>query len=533
LAQSKNLARADGKNPARAAGMIMMLSLLSRMLGFVRETLMGRLFSRLETDAFFAAFVIPDLMYYLLIGGALGAAFIPVFSGYLSKGDEKEAWAAGSTFINTSVSALIIVTILGMIFAPLLSAIVAPGFEGEKLLLLIRLTRMMFPAVCFTAIAGLLMGVLHSYQHFFAPALGPNVYNIFIIAGAGLLGSAYGVSGMAVGVVVGAIFNFLTQLLFLKDKAQFYRPVFNWSHPGFRRMLILMLPAVIGLSVTQINLAVNNSLASGLAEGSITALRFSNRLIQLPLGIFAMAISTAFFPTMTKQAASGDLTGYKDTFSRSLRFIFFITLPSAVGLIVLRQPIVALLFEGGAFTAEHTAATAYALVFYSIGLAGHAAIQIIPRAFYALQDTITPMYVGIGAVVINIVLNFAFLRFTNLEHGGLALAFSISGVLNMLVSLWLLRRKLNGINGRSIATRFMKALVASAIMGFGTYLTYRLCLQVFQQYFTGRFLDLIIVGIGIVVGVALYMFAAYLLKMPELKLVGSMLKRRGRSREQE
>ncbi|HAH97230.1 MAG TPA: murein biosynthesis integral membrane protein MurJ, partial [Firmicutes bacterium] len=227
---------AQSKNPARAAGMIMILILLSRVLGFVRETLMGRLFSRMETDAFFAAFVIPDLMYYLLVGGALSAAFIPVFSGYLSKGEEKEAWEAGSTFINTTVSALIILTILGMIFSPLLPAIVAPGFEGEKLSLLIRLTRMMFPAVCFTAMAGLLMGVLHSYQHFFAPALGPNIYNIFIIAGAALLGRQYGVGGMAVGVVVGAVSNFLTQLIFLKKKRQFYRPIFNWSHPGFRRM---------------------------------------------------------------------------------------------------------------------------------------------------------------------------------------------------------------------------------------------------------------------------------------------------------
>ncbi|HAW71448.1 MAG TPA: murein biosynthesis integral membrane protein MurJ [Firmicutes bacterium] len=523
---------AQSKNPARAAGMIMILILLSRVLGFVRETLMGRLFSRMETDAFFAAFVIPDLMYYLLVGGALSAAFIPVFSGYLSKGEEKEAWEAGSTFINTTVSALIILTILGMIFSPLLPAIVAPGFEGEKLSLLIRLTRMMFPAVCFTAMAGLLMGVLHSYQHFFAPALGPNIYNIFIIAGAALLGRQYGVGGMAVGVVVGAVSNFLTQLIFLKKKRQFYRPIFNWSHPGFRRMLALMLPAVIGLSVTQINLAVNNALASELAEGSITALRFANRLIQLPLGIFATAISTAFFPTMTRQAASGDMTSFKDTFARSLRFIFFITLPSAVGLIVLRQPIVALLFEGGAFTAEHTAATAYALVFYSVGLAAHAAIQIIPRAFYALQDTITPMFVGIGAVVINIVLNFAFLKFSNLAHGGLALAFSISGILNMLVAMWLLRRKLNGINGRGIVISFMKSLIASVIMGFGTYLAYRFSRQILQPFFTGRMLDLIVVGLGVVTGILLFLVAAYLLKMPELKLVASMVKRRGKGSKQ-
>lgn len=517
------------KNPARAAGMIMLLILASRILGFVRETLTGQLFSRMETDAFFQAFLIPDLMYYLLVGGALSAAFIPVFTEYLSRRNEREAWEIGNTFINSAILALAAVVVLGMIFAPALGRLVAPGFSGEQQVLLIRLIRMMFPAVGFTAVASLFMGVLNSYQHFFAPAFGPNVYNVFIIAGAAFFGARYGVTGMAIGVVVGAAFNLLTQVIFLREKRALYRPELNWRHPGFRRMLILMAPAVVGLSVTQINLAVNSALASKLAEGSITALRFASRLIQLPLGIFGMAISTAFFPTMTRQIATGDVDGFKATFSRGLRFILFITLPSAMGLIVLSNPIVGLLFQYGRFTAANASATAYALVFYSIGLFANTAILIIPRAFYSLQDTVTPMLVGVSTMVLNVLLNLAFLQFTNLKHGGLALAFSITGVINMLAALILLRRKLHEIDGTRIMTTFVKSLAVSGVMGVVVFFVYRASSVLLRPLIgAGRLFDLIVVGLGLVVGLVVYLGIAHIMKMPELDVLLSMVRRRER-----
>lgn len=520
---------AQSKSPARAAGMIMLLILGSRILGFVRETITGQLFTRMETDAFFQAFLIPDLMYYLLVGGAMSAAFIPIFTEYLSKRDEREAWEVANTFINTAGLFLVVFTALGIIFAPGLSRLIGRGFSGEKLTLLIRLIRMMFPAVCFSALTGLFMGVLNSYQHFFAPAFGPNVYNVFIIAGAAVLGSRYGVTGMAIGVVVGAACNLLTQLIFLGPKRGFYRLTFKWSNPGFRRMLILMLPAVLGLSVSQINLAVNGALASTLAEGSITALRFANRLIQLPLGIFAMAISTAFFPTMTRQVAAGNLDGFKETFARGLRFILFVTIPSAVGLIVLRQPIVAVLFQYGRFSAANTWATAYALTFYSLGIFSNAAILLVPRAFYALQDTLTPMLVGVVTVLANVLMNIAFLRYTNLGHGGLALAFSITGTLNMLAGLTILNFRLKGIGAGSMLLTFFKSVVASALMGtaaYGVYRGSRLALSGILG--AGRLFDLTVVALGMAVGVAVYLGLAYVLRMPEFEMLMSMIRRRER-----
>ncbi|HYH02453.1 MAG TPA: lipid II flippase MurJ, partial [Bacillota bacterium] len=280
---------------ARAAGMISFMYLISRLLGFIRENLSGRLFNRFETDAFIAAFIIPDTMYYLLVGGALSAAFVPIFTEYLARDQEEEGWKVASTFINITVLLLIGFTVFGMVFAHWLAPLEAPDFPPAKTKLLIELTRVMFPAVCFTALAGLMGGVLNSYHRFFNPALGPVFYNIAIIFGALVLGSQYGIKGMGYGVVIGAMGSFLIQAGGVKGHCgRYYRfGYIDLKNPGFRRMLWLMLPALIGLSATQANLWATNIMASSLPEGSLTALRFANRLIQLPIGIFASGIAVA------------------------------------------------------------------------------------------------------------------------------------------------------------------------------------------------------------------------------------------------
>jgi putative peptidoglycan lipid II flippase len=378
---------------ARAAGIMMTGIFVSRVLGFVRERAVAQVFGRTgQTDAFFAAFAIPDLMYYILVGGALGAAFIPVFTGYLARGEEQEGWYVASTFINLTVILLVSFTLFGMFFAPVLAPLVAYGFEGEQLELLIYLMRIMFPAVLFTALSGLAIGVLNSYQYFLTPALGPILYNLLIILGAYLLGPRFGITGMAIGVVFGAMANFFVQLPAVIKRNGGYQGIIDLRHPGMKKMGSLMVPALIGLSIAQINLIISQNLASGLS-GGITALRLANRLMQFPLGVFAMGISTALFPEMTRLAARGELTQLKQGFSLGLRTVFLVTIPSGVGLLALGTPIVRLLFESGQFTSQDTRATAFALLFYSFGLASQSGIQLTTKTFYSLQDTRTPVKV--------------------------------------------------------------------------------------------------------------------------------------------
>lgn len=513
---------------AKAAGLISLMFLLSRILGFVRENLSARLFNRFETDAFFAAFIIPDTMYYLLVGGALSAAFIPVFTEYLAKGEEEEGWRVASTFINTTVLLLAVFTVLGVVFAEGLVPLEAPHFRAEKMILLVELTRIMFPAVCFTALAGLMGGTLNSYQHFLAPALGPVFYNVAIIGGSFWLGPRFGIKGMAVGVVIGAIGNFLIQVSFLRKlSGKHYRFCFELSNPGFRRMLILMLPALIGLSATQINLWITNVMASSLPEGSISYLRFANRLIQLPIGIFASGIAVAFFPLLSRLSAQNQMEPFKENLSLALRAIFFVMIPSAVGLMVLRYPIVKLLFEGQEFTPQHTMLTAYALFFYSLALFAHAAILLLPRAFYALQDTRTPVIVSIVSISLSIFLNWYFLKFTHLGVGGFALSFSIMGLVNMLLLMFILKRKINGIHGHAILKSFLKTTVASLVMGLVIYAA-KLGLTHFihGKAISGHLESALMVVVGMGLGVLTFFLIAWLLKMEEIETALGILKRK-------
>lgn len=519
---------------ARAAGIVMFFVLLSRILGFVRERAIAEVFGRTgTTDVFFAAFAIPDLMYQLLVGGALSSAFIPVFTQYLARGEEEEAWRAASIFINITVLALTAFMILGVIFTPSLAPLVGVGFSGEQRDLLILLMRITFPAVFFTALSGLAMGVLHSYQKFTLPALGPIIYNLGQILGAYVLGPLMGILGMAVGTIAGSVGSFSLQLPQVLQKARrYYRPSINLRHPGIRRMFRLMLPAVIGLSISQVNIIVGQNLASLLETGSIVALRLANRLINFPLGIFAMAISTAIFPTLSSHVAREEMEEFRRTFSFGLRVVFFITIPSAVGMAVLSVPIVRLLFESGEFTSADTIATAYALLFYAPGLIAQAGIQIITRIYYSLQDTVTPVKIGLVTVIINFFLSVAFLRFTGLEHGAIALAYSITSIINMLTALYILRRKLGAIDGHRVVMAVVKALAASAVMGLVVfYIGQALSGYVDLSRALGRLIQ-VFVSIG--AGVIVYLVCTALLRMDEPRFLWNALTarfKRGRREE--
>ena len=515
---------------ARTAASMMLLILISRLLGFVRLRAAAEVFGRTwHTDAFNAAFVIPDLMYFLLVGGALSSAFIPVFTSYLAKGKEEEGWIVASSFLNITFLALVAFSLLGIVFSSELAPLVAYKFKGEQRELLIYLMRIMFPAVFFTALSGLAVGVLNSYQYFILPVIGPILYNIGIILGAYILGPRIGIVGMAIGTVVGALANFALQLIQLSRWRSHYQLTIDWQHPGMRKVFNLMVPAVISLSIAQVNLIISQNLASGLAKGTITALGLANRLMQFPLGIFAMGISQVIFPTMTRQAAMGEWNIFRNTFSRGLRSIFFITIPSAAGLLALGEPIIRLLFEAGEFGPADTRATAYALFFFAPGLVALSGTQLLTRIYYSLQDTRTPVKVGIQAIIINTLLSITFLRFTDLGYGGLALAYSITNIVNMTSYVLRLRKRMGAIDGTRILTTISKATAASVAMGFAVYwLATLVGQQVDLATLRGRAIQVVI---PMIAGTLIYFALALVLQMEEIRVFGEMIK--GRQRKEE
>ena len=297
--------------------------------------------------------------------------------------------------------ALLVLTVLGVIASPWLAPLVAPGFDDHQLAFLVVLMRVMFPAVLFTALAGVGMGVHNSYQSFMVPLLGPIMYNVAITLGAYVLGPTMGIMGMAVGTVAGAVTNFLMQVPFVASTARRFPWRINLKHPGLHKVLKLMVPTIIGLSIVQLNTIILTALASTLTDGRITALNLANRLVQLPLGVFGMGMSMVIYPVMSRLAAVGDMQQFRATLTTGLRSILFITVPSAAGLIALREPIVRLLFEVGEFGPDDTVTTAYALLFFSVGVFAVSSVQLLTRAYYSLQDTVTPVKIGALTVLTN------------------------------------------------------------------------------------------------------------------------------------
>lgn len=512
---------------ARNAGIVMVLILISRLLGFIRERAIADVFGLTwETDAFRAAFNIPDLMYSLLVGGAISSAFIPVFSEMLARDQEDEAWRMASTFMNIVSAGLLGLTLLGVALSPWLAPLVAPGFADQQLGLLIYLMRIMFPAVLFTALAGVGMGVHNAYQSFVIPLVGPIFYNVAITLGAYLLGPSLGIVGMAIGTVAGAVGNFFLQVPFVVRKARPHPWRFDMKHPGLRKVGALMGPTIIGLSIVQLNTIILTALASTLPSGSITALNLANRLVQLPLGVFGMGMSMVIFPVMARLAATGDWRQFEQTLTTGLRTILFITIPSAVGLVALREPIVRLLFEVGEFGPNDTTATAYGLLYFSIGVFAVSSVQVLTRAYYSMQDTKTPVKIGAVTVLLNGSLSLLLLRTTNLGHGGLALAFSVAAVVQMALQYTVLRRKLERLSWAPVGVTFGKSALAAAAMFLpAAFVGQWLGARVDLSTLTGR---LVQTGGGVAAGALVYLLVAVALRMDELTLVKQMFSRMAR-----
>ncbi len=505
------------KHVTKAAGVVGASTVITRILGFMRDMVIALKFGAgMEADAYLVAFRVPNMLRRLVGEGALTVAFIPVFIEEHQHSEER-AWALSNAVITLLSVLLIAISILGVIFTPYIVRMIAPGFDQipEKFALTTRLTRITFPYIFFISLAALAMGILNSLQHFFSSALAPVMLNISLIGSAFFLCPRLDqpVIGLAIGVILGGITQLLFQVPALIKRGFRYRVNFDYKNPAVQKIGMLMLPAFFGLAITQITIFVNTLLASYLAEGSVSYLFFADRLVEFPLGIFGIAVATAVLPTMSAQSAKGEYQQLVETLSFALRLVLFITIPAMVGLIVLRVPIITLLFQRGRFTPDATQATAQAVLYYALGLSAFTGVRIIVPVFYALKDTLTPVKCGAAALALNIVCNL--LLMGPLQHGGLALATSISSFFNLALLIWLLRKRLGHIGWRSILSSMGKVSLASVVMGA--------CCAPFVVEATQQPWVLIVI---ILIGVGIFLCCSHLLKSEEILFLKTLVVQR-------
>ncbi|MDR3270574.1 MAG: murein biosynthesis integral membrane protein MurJ [Peptococcaceae bacterium] len=516
------------QNLAKAAGFLMLVNLGSRLLGFLRETLIAGYFGQQSaTDAYNIAFVLPDLLYWLLMGGVLSSALIPVFSEYIAKGQEEEGWRVVSSTMNIILLALSFCTLLGLILAPQFMALEAPGLSEDYQSLAVLLTRIILIQPLILAFSGFAMGILNSYKIFWPSALGTLLYNAGIILVGPLLVSGWhmGIEGFAFGVVFGAVANIAVQIPALRRLGMRYYPVIDWRHPGVRRILVLAIPIILGYAINQIPVAIYSNLASLLPPGSVSAVNRAYRLFQMPIGIFALAIGVAVFPTLTEQVALKRLRELKATISLAVRMVIYITLPVSVGMIILRYPLIRLLFEHGAFTAQNTADTTVPLIFFCLGITAQSVTNILPRVFYAFNDTWTPVILGILSMIVNVLAMILFVK--PLAGGGLALATSLAGAVNMLLLFAVMRRRMRRIGGGQILKTTGQTLIASLCMGVAVWLS---------QYGVARMLgtegvaSLASLVLGAGVGALVFAGLSKMMRMEEFaQTMGLVLRRLGKN----
>lgn len=464
---------------AGRVGSVSAATFLSRVLGLVRDQVFAALFGAgTAADAFNMAFRVPNLVRDLFAEGAMSASFVPTFTEWRERHGDEAAWAMARQLMSTLLAVLLALCALGWLFAPQLVGLLAGGFAAVpgKLELTVDLTRLMLLFLPAVALAAAAMGMLNARGVFFLPALAPALLNVgMVVFGLALIPvcRSFGwpiITAMALGVVAGGVLQFAVQLPALARLGFRFRLEWPTWHPGVRRVAFLMLPATVGLAATQLNVFVSQAIASTFREGSVSWLQYAFRLMQLPIGLFGVAVATVSLPALSRAAVREDLPGVRGTLSESVRLVFLLTVPSAALLAVLADPLVALLFQHGRFHGGDTASTADALVMYCLGLPAFAAVGVFTRAFYALGDTRTPVRSTFVAVAVNLALNLAFvgpLVGLGLGHTGLALATSVTSMVNLAQLAWRLRGRIGGIEGGRMLRSLARITLASAAAAGG------------------------------------------------------------------
>ena len=457
---------------AKAAGVVGLAVLCSRVLGLARDQIFAALFGGGKMlDAFTMAFRIPNLLRDLFAEGALSTAFITTFTKTTAVEGEQAAWRLADKVATLALIFMSAISLLGILTAPWLVSALAPGFTGDKAELTITLTRIMYPFILLVSLAALVMGMLNARGVFGIPAMASSFFNLgSIIAGVSLgwwLDPHFGpraLMGFAIATLIGGGLQFAVQLPALRRLGYHFRLDFQWRDKGVKAILRLMGPSVIAASTTQVNVLINSVFASELGDGPTGWLQFAFRLMQLPLGIFGVALGTVSLPLLARLAATGNVMGFRGELARGMRLAFLLTIPSSVGLIMLAEPIMSVIYQHRKFGVHDTVEAAGALRFYALGLCGYAALKILVNAFYAVDKRKTPMVVSFIAVALNLILNWLFTLQLGWGHRGLAFATACIATTNFLILYLLMRRHLGMLESRALLSMFTKVLLASAAL---------------------------------------------------------------------
>ena len=472
------MAAAPNKISTKSAGLVSLAVMSSRLLGLVREQVFAALFgASAGMDAFIAAFRAPNLLRDLFAEGALSTAFITTFSEKITKEGDGAAWRLANKVATLTAVFMSAVTLVGIALAPQLMHLLAAGFEDEKMATAILLTRIMFPFIGLVSLAALAMGMLNAKNVFGMPAMASTFFNIGSIVGGVALGwmldpafgtAHYGVGsliGLAVGTLIGGTMQLVVQFPALRRAGFRFRPDFAWRDPGVRRIFLLMGPAVIAASAVQVNVMVNGNFASHLGDGAVSWLNYAFRLMQLPIGIFGVAIGTVTLPVISRSAAAGNIAEFRLILAKGMRLAFVLTIPSTIGLMVLAQPIIGLIYERRKFTALDTLHAAEALQFYAVGLCAYAGIKVLAPAFYALGKRNTPMLVSFFSIAVNYGLNQWFTFHLGWGHRGLAFSTGLVALTNFALLYVLMRRHVERLETRQMVATLVKLAVAGAALG--------------------------------------------------------------------
>lgn len=502
-------------NILSGATVLMVAVFGTKFLGLIRDRLLVQNFDTSTAAVFFAAFSLPDLMFQLLIFGTLSVAFIPVFTDYLNKKGEAQAFGFASDILNLSLLVFGVCCVLAFIFVSPINSLLVPGFSGKQKELTDQLTQVILLAQFILVTGSFFIGISQSYQRFIVPALAPLFYNLGIIMGIAFLSPVLGILGPAVGVVAGAFMHSLVQIPVVRSLGFRYKLSFNLFNSGVREVFRLMSVRTLGLAVEQINERVGIALASLISTSSVTLLTFSQHLQVVPIGLFGATIAQAALPVLSRERSRGEKNEFKVTLLTTMHQILFLTLPAAAILIVLRIPVVRLVFGASQFGWEDTVLTGRTVAFFSLGLAAQSVVLLLVRGFYAFKDTKTPVTVSVITVFVNIFLSLFFIRVLHLEVWGLGAAYAVSANLSMVCLLYFLNKKVGGFNLRALLGPALKMLLAAVISAAALYIPMKALDQL--VFDTTRTVNLIVLtGIASVFGLAIYLLLVWFMKVREV-----------------
>ncbi len=516
----------ENSKVAKAAGVIGAATMISRIFGLLRDVVVAALFGAgWKTDAFWIAYRIPNMLRRFLAEGSLTISFVPVFTQYLQKKSKQEALELASIVFTILSITLVLVTLLGILLSPFIVGLIAPGFikEAEQFNLAVFLNRLMFPYIFFVALLALCMGILNAFRHFAAPALSPVMLNIAMIGAAFTLRDCFAepITALAIGVIIGGALQLAMQWPFLVKFGVKLKLKVDLQHPGIRKIGILLVPAIFTASVNTLNVFVGSILASLLPSGSITYLFYADRVMELPVGVFAIALGTATLPSFSRHAADNNVDELKSSISFSLRLMLFLIIPASFALMALSQPIIFVLFQRGAFDPQAAILTSQALVFYTLGLWAFSVHRIFISSFYSLQDSKWPMKAAIISFVVNLIASLALMY--PMKHNGLALASSLAVMSNVIILAWVLKKKIGKFVDKAFCVSLSKTILSSIIMLLSIMLVDHYISWKMMSEFVDKLLYLVI---SISVGASVFFISAYLLGSREIHALVNLVKKR-------